>query len=115
MVRVSTSVAAKIGKGLATPAAPSTTTHGVAKDFFREARFHAQICVYSALLYDSWPLINSLVAVQVCRILPWTVNNYKLDELVTVPELRRNIAQQFQKHSHVTSPQVSRLVCLSGW
>ena len=48
---------------------------------------------------------------QVCRILPWTVNNYKLDELITVPELRRNVAQQFQRHSHVTSHQVS----LDSW
>lgn len=44
---------------------------------------------------------------QVCRILPWTVSNYKLDELITVRDLRRNVAEQFQKHAKVTSPQVS--------
>ncbi len=44
---------------------------------------------------------------QVCRILPWTVSNYKLDELITVRDLRRNVAEQFQKHSKVTNPQVS--------
>ncbi|KAL3144868.1 hypothetical protein ABBQ38_001968 [Trebouxia sp. C0009 RCD-2024] len=78
MVRATASLAAKIGKGLATPAAPSTTTVGKSKDFFRE----------------------------VCRILPWVVSNYKLDELIGVRELRRNIAQQFQQHAKVTSPQV---------
>ncbi len=46
-------------------------------------------------------------ALQVCRILPWTVSNYKLDELITVRDLRRNVAEQFQKHSKVTKPQVS--------
>ncbi len=44
---------------------------------------------------------------QVCRILPWTVSNYKLDELITVRDLRRNVAEQFQKHAKVTNPQVS--------
>ena len=48
-----------------------------------------------------------LPILQVCRILPWTVSNYKLDELITVRELRRNIAQQFQQHAKVTSPQVT--------
>ena len=43
---------------------------------------------------------------QVCRIVPWTVTNYKLDELITARDLRRNIAEQFQKHAKVTNPQV---------
>ncbi|KAL3144116.1 hypothetical protein ABBQ32_003907 [Trebouxia sp. C0010 RCD-2024] len=86
MVRATASLAAKIGKGLATPAAPSTTTAGKSKDFFRE----------------------------VCRILPWVVSNYKLDELITVRELRRNIAQQFQQHAKVTSPQVVDILIYKG-
>ena len=41
MVKATVSLAAKIGKGLATPAAPSTTAEGKAKDFFREVILHA--------------------------------------------------------------------------
>ena len=48
MVRVTPSLAAKIGKGLATPAAPSTTTTGKAKDFFREVCHHSE--TYRSLL-----------------------------------------------------------------
>lgn len=86
MVKATVSLAAKIGKGLATPAAPSTTAEGKAKDFFRE----------------------------VCRILPWTVSNYKLDELITVRDLRRNVAEQFQKHAKVTNPQVVDILIYKG-
>lgn len=39
------------------------------------------------------------------------MSNYKLDELITVRELRRNIAEQFQQHSKVTSPQVNIKQC----
>lgn len=112
MVRATASLAAKIGKGLATPAAPSTTTAGKSKDFFREV---PQIC---AGFCQSWcpdtciiVFAISACTLQVCRILPWTVSNYKLDELITVRELRRNIAEQFQQHSKVTSPQVNIKHC----
>ena len=46
-----------------------------------------------------------------CRVLPWVVSNYKLDELSSVQELRRNIALLFRKHSHVTAPGVRRWAC----
>ena len=39
--------------------------------------------------------------VQVCRCLPWVVDNYRLDELTTVPELRRNLAAMFRKYTDV--------------
>lgn len=38
---------------------------------------------------------------QVCRCLPWVVDNYRLDELTTVPELRRNLAGMFRKYTDV--------------
>ena len=44
-------------------------------------------------------------------MLPWVVSNYKLDELSSVQELRRNIALLFRKHSHVTAPGVRHWAC----
>lgn len=43
---------------------------------------------------------------QVCRLLPWTVNNYKLNELITVKELRSNVHALFKQNAHVTNPGV---------
>eukprot|EP00891_Asterochloris_glomerata_P005576 jgi/Astpho2/5576/Aster-02832 len=50
----------------------------------------------------------------VCRVLPWVVSNYKLDELSSVRELRRNIALLFRKHSHVTAPGVVDILIYKG-
>ncbi len=44
--------------------------------------------------------------VQVCRWLPWTVRNYKLDELTDVPTLRSNVAYLFRKGAHIEDPKV---------
>lgn len=41
---------------------------------------------------------------QVCRCLPWVVDNYRLDELTTVPELRSNLAAMFRKYTDVQVP-----------
>ena len=43
---------------------------------------------------------------QVVRCLPWVVNNYKLDEVTTVPELRSNIAKLFKLHASMQNPAV---------
>ncbi len=48
MVRPTVSLAAKIGKGLATPAAPSTSAEGKAKDFFREVSQHS--CCHNEMM-----------------------------------------------------------------
>ena len=109
MVKATVSLAAKIGKGLATPAAPSTNSAGKAKDFFREASMYGfkplSDCHVPAPLHECCRSSSGL-AVQVCRIAPWTVTNYKLDELITARDLRRNIAEQFQKHAKVNNPAV---------
>lgn len=84
-MRPSPSLLAQIGR-LATPAEASQVVHGKAQDFFRE----------------------------VCRVLPWVVSNYKLDELSSVRELRRNIALLFRKHSHVTAPGVVDILIYKG-
>ena len=44
---------------------------------------------------------TSIPRPQVCRCLPWAVDNYRLDELTTVPELRRNLAAMFRKYTDV--------------
>lgn len=59
MVRVSPSLAAKIGKGLATPAAPSVTTHGVAKDFFREVLSQCFLFGYHVVIL--FTLVHTMV------------------------------------------------------
>ena len=47
-----------------------------------------------------------LVYMQVSRLLPWTIKNYKLDEIVTLGDLRRNVSLLFRQHAHVTDPKV---------
>ena len=44
---------------------------------------------------------------QVSRLLPWTIKNYKLDEIVTLADLRRNVSLLFRQHAHVTDPKVA--------
>ncbi|KAI7840448.1 hypothetical protein COHA_005874 [Chlorella ohadii] len=51
---------------------------------------------------------------EVCRCLPWVVDNYRLDELTTVPELRRNLAGMFRKYTDVQSPEVVDLLIYKG-
>jgi hypothetical protein len=50
--------------------------------------------------------IEHLCSVQVSRLLPWTIKNYKLDEIVTLGELRRNVSLLFRQHANVTDPKV---------
>ena len=122
-MRTSPSLLAQIGR-LATPAEASQVVHGKAQDFFREARAAARMASVASVqaLLVSGCIIHSpcklqcqgacqALLLQVCRVLPWVVSNYKLDELSSVPELRRNIALLFRKHSHVTAPGVSRWAC----
>ena len=45
---------------------------------------------------------------QVSRLLPWTIKNYKLDEIVTLGDLRRNVSLLFRQHANVTDPKVAR-------
>ncbi len=51
---------------------------------------------------------------EVCRLLPWVVHNYKLDELLTVQQLRKNVAQAFRQNAHVTTPEVIDLLVYKG-
>lgn len=46
---------------------------------------------------------------QVSRLLPWTIKNYKLDEIVTLGDLRRNVSLLFRQHANVTDPKVASL------
>ena len=46
---------------------------------------------------------------QVARCLPWVVNNYKLEEITTVQELRRNCAKLFKLNANLRNPGVSTM------
>ena len=51
---------------------------------------------------------------QVCRCLPWVAKNYRLEELTTVPVLRRNLATLFRKYADVRSPEAIDLLVYKG-
>lgn len=51
---------------------------------------------------------------EVCRCLPWVVQNYKLDELLTVNHLRKNVAAAFRQHANVSTPEVIDLMVFKG-
>lgn len=78
--------AAKAARQLAASGAAAGKVEGKARDFFLE----------------------------VCRCLPWVVKNYKLDELITVPQLRRNINDMFRQYSSITNPQVVDILVYKG-
>ncbi|GMH34254.1 hypothetical protein BSKO_02088 [Bryopsis sp. KO-2023] len=50
------------------------------------------------------------VFLETCRILPWAVKNYQLDELITVPVLRKKIAAKFRQTSDVSDPSARALL-----
>ncbi|PSC67263.1 NADH dehydrogenase [ubiquinone] 1 alpha subcomplex subunit 6 [Micractinium conductrix] len=67
-------------------AQPAEVKHQAAKEFFKE----------------------------VCRCLPWVLKNYRLEELTTVYELRRNVASLFKKYASVESPEAIDLLVYKG-
>ena len=40
-------------------------------------------------------------------MVPWTVDNYKLDELTTSTELRGLVSKMFRRYDHIEDPRVS--------
>ena len=58
---------------------------------------------------------DELTMAQVCRLLPWTVDNYKLNELITVRELRSNVHALFRQNSQVTNPGVRSVSYMASW
>ncbi|KFM22803.1 hypothetical protein F751_2994 [Auxenochlorella protothecoides] len=51
---------------------------------------------------------------EVCRTLPWVVHNYKLEELTTVSQLRRNVNQLFRRFEEVKTPEAVDLLIYKG-
>ena len=51
---------------------------------------------------------------QVCRWVPWTVRNYKLEELTDVPTLRSNLAFMFRQSAHLKDPRVVDILIYKG-
>ncbi|CAL8470317.1 g9859 [Coccomyxa elongata] len=87
MVRTAPRALAQIGR-LATPAAESLAgpVDVKVKDFFRE----------------------------VSRLLPWTMKNYKLDEITTLADLRKNVALLFRQNAHIKDPKVVNILIYKG-
>jgi len=87
MVRLTRQACAQIGR-LATPTPDKlgVTVEDKAKDFFRE----------------------------VCRWVPWTIKNYKLDELTSAPALRSNLSFMFKQYAHIKNPKVVDVLIYKG-
>ena len=51
---------------------------------------------------------------QACRMLPWAINNFKLQEVTTVVDLRRLVNEVFKKNVHLTDPKVCT-ACQCAW
>jgi hypothetical protein len=51
---------------------------------------------------------------QVARCMPWVLTTYKLDELTTVAELRRNLNKLFKQNAPVRSAEVVDLLIYKG-
>lgn len=43
---------------------------------------------------------------QVCRLVPWAISNYRLEDLTTVSELRKNVSKLFRKYETLKDPKV---------
>lgn len=110
-------------------AQPAEVKHQAAKEFFKEVR-HAGLgwrarweraqgrwrCAAlrrlpppACLLVSSSPVVSS--SLQVCRCLPWVLKNYRLEELTTVYELRRNVASLFKKYASVEVRCTQPMAC----
>lgn len=46
--------------------------------------------------------------------MPWTVRNYKLDELTTVTALRSNLALMFREYANIKDPRVVDVLIYKG-
>ena len=69
-------------------------------------------CVFVCLSGEAFPSTRRCIAdvhLQVARCLPWVVNNYKLEEITTVQELRRNCAKLFKLNANLRNPGVSTM------
>ena len=108
MARPSLQILARAGQGLASP---SQQQHGRAiqnksRDFFREVLRSQTLSPKLSVAIRTFCTCSSRCLVQVCRLLPWTVETYKLNELITVRELRSNVHALFRQNSHITNPGV---------
>ena len=51
---------------------------------------------------------------QVCRFVPWAVKNYRLEDMTTPAELRRNVAALFKARPPVADPRVVDVLIYKG-
>ena len=60
-------------------------------------------------------LSNSLITgMQVCRWVPWTIKNYKMEELTTADALRSNLSFMFREFAHVKDPKAVDILIYKG-
>jgi len=50
----------------------------------------------------------------VCRWVPWTIRNYKLDELTSANALRSNLSFMFKQYAHIKNPKVVDVLIYKG-
>lgn len=72
-------------------------------------RLQQSRCHSAHITLQSTQGCNADVHPQVARCLPWVVNNYKLEEITTVQELRRNVAKLFKLNANLRNPGVSTM------
>ena len=51
---------------------------------------------------------------QICRFVPWAVKNYRLEDMTTPAELRRNVAALFKARPPVADPRVVDVLIYKG-
>ena len=73
---------------------------------------HLGACALLTSTAALWPA--RLLPLQVCRCLPWVLKNYRLEELTSVGELRRNVSSMFRKYADVSTPEVVDLLVYKG-
>lgn len=118
MVRNIAPALAQIGR-LATPApeALGLGSQDKSRNFFREVSLYCQLfekpptVALDAIEHSFNRLRLRGDCLQICRILPWVIYNYKLDELITLPGLRRNVGMLIRKNAHVQDPRVRPDCC----
>jgi hypothetical protein len=51
---------------------------------------------------------------QICRFVPWAVKNYRLEDMTTPAELRRNVAALFKARPPIADPRVVDVLIYKG-
>ena len=50
--------------------------------------------------------VEAALCLQSLRMVPWAITNFKLNEIASVVDLRRQVNNQFKRHMHMKDPKV---------